>query len=193
HFIHFFAGFGTPAGRPEHASDQLNYAASNTTLAGYRYKRRISQHISLVTDWNVRRLAFHLKQWEKFDDPIFTTWDKRKLVIMQSGTGLYTRINYDTKRGNYIGRYIDLGGYLAWNINSRRVYYSRGPGNERTRLKISDSGYLRPFESGLLLRLGFQNIALTTSLRFSDYFTSESGTGDLPLISIGIEIGALPF
>lgn len=192
-FGHFFAGFGTPAGRPENNNDQLNYAASNLIGIGYRHKRRISQTLSFASEWNIRRIAFFPRQWDGLNDPGITSWKKRKLVILQTGTALYTRINYDQARGNYVGRYFDLGGYFEWNFNIRQVYFSRGPDMEKIRTRFSHLNYLNPFEFGLLLRIGFQNIALTTTYRLSDYFRPGSGMGELPTWSIGIELGAFPF
>lgn len=192
-FGHFFVGVQKFAGIPEVDSDEFNYSASWAIGCGYRYKRKFSQVLSGVAEWQLKRLAFYPEQWDMLQTSGSAETVEQKLVFLQTGLAAYQRFNYDKRRGNYVGRYIDVGVYGDWSFNTRHIYCYQNAAGEDVRTREGSLDYIQPFEWGVLMRLGFNNLAFTSSCRLSDHFSKSSGIGEMPRFLIGIELGAFPF
>jgi hypothetical protein len=191
HFGHIFLGLHHSAGAPELNTDKLKGLRSWGFEFGYRYKRRFSQTLSAGVELGIKKMSYSIMQWEMLHTPEATEIDKHKLIFLQTGLGLYQRFNYNKRRGNYIGNYIDVGVYGDWNFNARQVYQFRNDANEKVVVKKSKLNYISPFEYGILARFGFNRFAAKATYRLSDHFKENAALGEMPRFTFGLEFGII--
>lgn len=191
HFSHGFLGLHFIIGPPESSGADIHYGRSRSLEYGYRYKRRFNNTFSIGSEIIARRHAFHIKQTDKKEVPDNTLKDREKLVFLDAGLGLYKRVNFG-QRGNYIGRFLDVGAYASWVFHTRHVYFLE-EGGLSTRVRVSGMNYPAAFAYGMNARLGFNNLVIKGSYQLSDHFNDSSGLPELPKYSIGLEIGLHPF
>ncbi|MDP2423543.1 MAG: hypothetical protein Q8M23_04280, partial [Bacteroidales bacterium] len=144
-FGHFYSGFHGFAGSAESLADSLNYTTSWAFDCGYRYKRRFSQVLSAGIEWQIKRLSYSTRQWDKLHTSAATKVDKQKLVFLQTGLSFYQRFNYDKRRGDYVGRYFDVGVYGDWSFNIRHEYFYRNRAGAKVRIRESGLDFIQPF------------------------------------------------
>ncbi len=191
HYSHGFLGLHFLIGPPENSGADIHYFRSRSFEYGYRYKRRFSDTFSIGSEIIARRHAFHIKQSDDKLVPDDMKKDKEKLVFLDAGLGLYKRVNFG-QRGNYIGRFIDVGAYASWVFHTRHVYFLE-EGGLSTRVRVSGMNYPAGFAYGLNARLGFNNWVIKGSYQLSDRFSDSADLPELPKYSLGLEIGLHPF
>ncbi len=191
HYSHGFLGIQFIVGPPENNSAEIYYGRSRSMEYGYRYKRRFNDTFSIGSEINARRHAFHIKQTGKKEVPDNIKKDSEKLVFLDAGLGFYKRMNFG-QRGNYIGRFLDLGAYASWVFHTRHVFFLEEDGLN-TRVRVTGMNYPAGFAWGLNARIGFNNLVIKGSYQLSDHFKDNSGLPELPKYSVGLEIGLHPF
>ena len=187
HYLHFYTGFHFPAGKPGHPGAQILHRRSLAFDYGLRYKRRFNNTFSAGYDLALKRSSFFIRQQDGKLVPDPAIHEKEKLVFLTGELGLYHRINYG-RRGDHIGRFIDLGAYGAWHFNVRHVSFDEFD-NERVRVRRSGMDYPEPLGYGLLLRIGFNNVVAKGTYRMSDLFRPDAGLPEFPRFTIGLELG----
>ena len=120
-------------------------------------------------------------------------YKKRSYLVQNLNLGIYQRINFN-RRGNMVGKYLDLGGFGAWNFARNHVYSRKGFSTETFNwVEINERGidYIENFQYGLEARLGTNRYALTCRYRLNDLIKKENAMnlGELPRLSLGLEIG----
>jgi hypothetical protein len=186
HFRHTFVGLHLMAGPAEEGAEII-YGRSQITEFGTRYKRQFSPVYAVGYDVHVKRIAFFPKQQESKLIPDTQLFDKEKLVYVGAGLAIYQRFNYG-KRGDYIGRFIDMGAWGDWYFHTRHLSFYKEEGqNVRTRRTRLD--YPSMLGYGLLLRLGFNNVVIKGSYRLSDMFDQGANLPEIPRFSLGLEMG----
>lgn len=191
HYTHSYFGLNFAAGPPELPGADIRYGRSRTIEYGYRYKRRLSNTFSFGSEIIARRYAFHVSQSEDKTVPDDVVKDREKLVFLDAGLGVYKRINFG-QRGNYIGRFVDVGAYTTWIFHSRHVYFLKEDGLD-IRVRINSPKYPGTFNYGLITRVGFNNIVIKAAYRMSDLFKESAELPEFPRYSVGLEIGLHPF
>ena len=109
HFVHPFMSFGMCVDAGETGA-QVKQPRIDQFSFGVRYKRRIAEHFAWGWD-----LAYNVNDYSLKQNLIKTTpdsflYDRQRMLFYNAQAGLYMRINYG-KRGNTLGKYIDLAGY----------------------------------------------------------------------------------
>ncbi|TVR43226.1 MAG: hypothetical protein EA394_01765 [Bacteroidia bacterium] len=192
HYTHTWVGLHFLIGPPETEAAEVLYGRSRSLEFGYRYKRRFSDVFSAGSEWVFRRSAFHIRQHMGKEVPDTIIHDKEKLIFLQGGAGLYQRVNF-AQRGDYIGRFADIGAYGAWNFHVRQVTHDVTDNGERVRTRRTRMDYPATFEYGIMARLGFNNIVLKGNYRVSDLFAGSADLPELPRWSAGLEFGLHPY
>lgn len=192
HYRHAFIGSHFFLGEAEGPSGRIKYGASWAMEYGFRYKRRFSNVFSAGAEWSVRRLAYAPSDWGMAVIAGADEIKRERLMLMLTGLGLYQRINYQKRRGDFIGRFIDIGVYANWNFYSRHAYSFINAQDEKVKVKVSRLSYVEPFEYGALARLGFNNLVFKGTYRFSDHFIESSGLNEFPRFTLGVEVGLHP-
>jgi hypothetical protein len=191
HYRHFFAGFGFAAGNPENPGAEIQYGRSWTFDYGLRYKRRFNDTFSAGYELLFKRASYFPRQESGKLVPGPELHDREKIVFSSLGAGLYQRINYG-KRGDYIGRFIDLGVYGDWHFNVRHVSFDQA-GRERVRVRRTGMDYPESLGYGILFRKGFNNMVFKAAYRLSDLFREDAGLPEFTRLTVGLELGLHPF
>lgn len=193
HFVHFYAGISFAAGPTESDSIKINYGLSNSFVFGIRYKRKICNLYSLGYNAGISANSFNINQNKNkrfIDDSIHK---KEKLILTAISLELYNRFNFG-KRGNIIGKYIDLGVSGQWVARSNLyIKDNKIPAGQSKSTPIETNTrrlyFIDPFEYGVNIRLGINRLAIYADYRLSDMFKKSSGLQELPRLFIGIQIG----
>lgn len=199
-FVSSHVGFGIilPINTNDSMAIRENQSSTHWHL-GWRYKLKLNNTFSLGLDLQYQRQQYRIKQDEKigiFSDGV--EYDKQKLIFNAAGAGAYLRINFG-KRGNRLGRFVDLAGEMNYVFAERlrsqkRVDATTNNGSEKVTLIQSNLNYTRSIQSFAVLRSGWERIAIFAKYRISDMFTrskdfyQNQSIPELPLITIGIEI-----
>ncbi len=189
HYGHFFIGIGV---LPEFDGSKVynNFVSSNMKF-GYRYKFKVCNFYALGAEANVGRLSYRLKEEQytyKWSDALLIEeWDSQVIRFMTVGGSVYQRINFD-RRGNFLGKYLDLGVSANYIYSTRNIYtYTPGDGSA-SKVKVKEKGIASVQNDywGVFARIGSNKLALTFDYRMSEIMKY---TPVFEPYQIGIEIG----
>jgi len=198
HFNYLYLGYAffVPSG----GQNEIETKPANTTIftLGWRYKFKLTNWFSVGTGINYSNEIFDLKQNEGKLIPDTILHSKEKLKFNSLGTEVYFRFNFG-KRGNIVGRFLDIGAYWAWAFKVKDVYQDKpeqinSVGNaSKQKVVLSNLDYVEPFHYGLKVRFGINRFVLAGSYRLNELLTKEykQEVGDLilPQLALGLEIG----
>jgi hypothetical protein len=200
-FRHFnYLNIGYAFFIPSNSSNEIETRAANTTIftIGWRYKYKIANWIAIGGGINYSNEIFDLKQETGKVVPDSILHSKEKLKFNSLGPDVYIRFNFG-KRGNIIGRFIDLGAYAAYAFKVKDMYEDNleknlSTGNAGIQKVIrSDLDYVEKIHYGLKVRIGVNRFVLTGTYRLNELLTEDYkkqvGEQTLPQLSIGFEIG----
>lgn len=188
HYVHFFMSLGMVAGKPEKKASAIEYGNSTLFDFGFRYKLKICNFYALGADLSSSYITYALKQTAEKNLPNSVIHDEESLQTAGLNLGIYNRFNFG-KRGDHIGRFIDLGGYGNWLYQREHFTRDKLPNGTIQRVSISRLTFMQKTDYGVLVRLGLNQWVLFGKYRFSDLFTPESGYYELPRMIFGLEIG----
>src|SRR6478752_7391822 len=121
YFGHFYGGFGFVASAAEGKGSEVEYPASHEFMLGYRYKYKLGRFYALGWDLSVRSQTFRLKQQHGKTLPSPMLHDEEKYRFTDIGLGIFNRFNFG-RRGNYVGKFLDLGVYGSWSPFKTHIY-----------------------------------------------------------------------
>ncbi|MFM9983890.1 MAG: outer membrane beta-barrel protein [Flavobacteriales bacterium] len=199
-FCHAFLGLGMiiPVNESDSAAISEN-GKSNQFYFGFREKFKLNNTFALNLELIYIHQKFHIRQDEKIN--IFSPGiiqDVQKFNTNSIGLGGSLRINYG-KRGNVIGRYIDLGGDFGYVFSNRiytrnKVAASTNGGAEKIKSSLHKLDFVNPLIYFVNARIGFNHFAFFARYRVNDQFKKSDNfyaiglVPELPRISIGLEI-----
>ena len=201
HFSQFYVGYGLVAGETDGSGADIKYGASDQWMVGYRYKRKISNFYALGYELNYNAYTFVLDDSKDKLFPTSVSYDKEKLVLHNLGLVLYNRFNFG-RRGNHLGKYLDLGAYGDWSFDSKYIAKyeldsANAFGAKKIKMISKDLQYLNKIHYGVLARFGINRFMVFGSYRLSDIFKDEYqqsnenilGYPELPRMVFGLQIG----
>ena len=192
-YFHSFYGIGLVAG-PSDTGVHLNYGVSYLTVGGLRYKRKLSGMFAVCLEIGGRYGEFNISQPHRnyFLDTTF--WHKssvnhrrEKMTSYGLDAGGALRINFDPKRGNYMGRYLDLGANGSFVLTRTYITVDDLP-EARLRSKFTGFPYINPFQYELTGKLGFNVLALFVRYRMSNFFKEQYHFPEFARIVVGLEL-----
>ncbi len=167
--------------------------------SGTRYYRNFSKIFAGVLDYNLSydQSRLIIDQGDSIQFPVAKTdLTKAKYWFVKMGVGLGLQINLKPKRGNQLGSYVSLGGYVNWLMIRRfSAKYENNLSNytDVSRLNLGKLKYLERFEYGPEVKFGKTNFALFARYRMSDYFKTKEGVwnfNELPRLTVGLQFFA---
>jgi hypothetical protein len=185
HFVHPFMSFGLCIDAGETGA-QVKQPRVDQFSFGVRYKRRIAEHFAWGWDLAYNVNDFSLKQdvTKTTPDPIL--YDSQRMIFNIAQAGLFLRLNYG-KRGNTLGKYIDLAGYgdavIAHTLYTKYHLLD----NSVVRSRRSGLGYFQRLNYGAQVRFGFKKVIIYGQYRISDMFYKPENLAELPRIIAGIQ------
>jgi len=202
-FSHVYYGLAFAAG-PDSAGSRINYGKSFEFIIGRRVKWRINNFYALGMDFAYHLNSYSLKQGEGKLLPNDSIHDKERLKLHNLSLGFYNRINFNKRRGNHIGNYLDFGVRLdvpfAKSIVTEDELKLAGYNNGRKiKTKTRDLRFIEDYYYSGYIRIGFNKYALTASYRLANIFISDVNLyskynngllkyPELPLLNVGVEI-----
>lgn len=186
-FVHGYIGIGFPVAT-ELAAKYTIPVSSLSSYYGVRYKRKFTNTLAIGLDLGLNLTAYKLKQNQGKEIPDTVMNMKEKFQINSTRGSAFVRLNVG-RRGNYIGNFLDLGGYGDWNMVKKHKTTNENDLGERVKVITSRLKYVQNFSYGFLARIGSNRYALTASYRLSDLFKSSHSMPELPKLIVGFEIG----
>lgn len=184
HYFHSFMSFGVnplpgdEGAITEPGLDEFNF--------GVRYKFRIAEPLAIGLDLAYNANTFRMKQTGSKNTPDTALFDRQRMEFHAARLGGYIRVNYG-KRGNSLGKYIDLGAYVDY-IFAHTLFskITLGDGSV-ARINRSKLDYYQPFNYGLQARIGFNKISLYGHYRLSPIFFAPYNFTELTPLSVGVQ------
>jgi hypothetical protein len=197
HFGHLFIGFGFYI--PDGGDFEVETKAIFTTSFefGWRYKLKLTNWLAIGTGINYYNDIFNIKQVDDKVVPTNIKHSKERLRYNNLGTEIYMRFNFG-KRGNVIGRFLDVGAYGNWAFAVNHMYEDKSnsqlpymAGSER--VILYHLSYVEKYNYGLKARIGINRYVITAMYRMNDLLTQEyrDDVGDyyFPKLAVGFELG----
>ena len=165
---------------------------------GWRYKRKLASWFAVGTGISYTNPIYSITQNANKQVPNNIQHNREKLRLNNVNLELYTRLNFG-KRGNVIGKFIDIGGYAEYAFSLKHFYEDNSDKSNPpyysgvTQVNERDLNYIKRFNYGLRTRMGINRWVITASYRLSNLLTDDykSIVGDyfLPRLAVGAEIG----
>jgi len=184
----WFIGFGavTPVGA---ASDNTIFGKSLLFDLGYRYRYRVSNFFNTGFD-----LSYYLQGNRLNKSGMLKVYDglvhgRENIIQNEFRLSPFLRFNLTPKRGNFLGTYVDLGGYVAWNfLPVFRAVDTRTSNNEMLKYTRQFDPMQKRYEYGLTGRIGRNKLIVFAHYRLSDLLKNSS-LPDLPRLAAGVQFG----
>jgi hypothetical protein len=185
HYRHSYMNFGfsLDAGEP---GARVQRPRLDQFVFGVRYKRRLAEHFAIGYDINYTVNDYRLVQEDgKLLPDTFQNKRERMIFNIFEG-GLYIRLNAG-KRGNQLGKYLDLGAYGSATVAHTHFTVNKLSDGSTVRVRRNGLDYFQRFNYGLNARLGMNKLVLFGKYRLSDLFYADKNLPELPRIIAGVE------
>jgi len=191
-YAHWYLEIGWFVDKVSGDSVEVNYGKTHTFTAGYRYKRKLTNWYAIGGDIQYGRLSYSIKQNEVKAFPTTDIHKRENFIVNNIGAELYQRINIG-KRGNAIGKYIDMAAYGNWGFNIRHFYEDKlDVANlyhaKQVKVRNKNLNYAIPYNYGVRIRIGIERYAFSVTYRLSELL-DDTYDFEFPRISLGIQIG----
>lgn len=196
HYWQRIVQLGFHFGETDSSGSDIVLGKSFEVLTGIRYKRQFGAFYALGWEWDVSFSNYRIAQT---DEKVFggqITHKKEKLAMVKTGMSVYQRFNFAFKRGNHLGKYLDLGVYADAQFFRRYIVSDAidpayGFGKHRTALgKIS---WMNNINYGVEARIGVSFFYVFGKYRLSEMFKRLPSFPypELPRFTVGFgfEIG----
>ena len=189
YFGHFYTSYCLVSGAAETGAAVRYGPSSSEIRTGARLKRRFNQVLAVNLDLGYAYLVNALVQSPQKTLPSAVQHRSESLRQHQLYSDLGVRLNVG-RRGNYVGRYLDLLGGVSRNAaTAHRTEDDPAPGIGSVETTERGLPYLRPWTFGAGARLGIDRYALTGRYRLTSAFQPQYGYAELPRWLLGLEIG----
>ncbi|MGL4595921.1 MAG: hypothetical protein ACRCYO_00240 [Bacteroidia bacterium] len=195
HYFQQYIGLGIMPG-PMEKGAKTNWW-STSLLYGYRYKLKLWSWNALVVEGAYRHDRYSINQKQTKLLPVDPLRHQRERISLHNITGaFYDRINLG-KRGNVLGRWIDLGVYADYAFRVSHVYLDQyydsnsfQGGQVRRKTRVTRLPFANKLNYGASVRYGSYFYAIWVNYRMTDiikYPEGATATPDLPKIVVGME------
>lgn len=193
HFIQSTISFGLILGATDNDSTQIEMGNSFEFNTGIRYKRRFTNFYSIGAELAYSVQSYRIKQTEAKLFPSAGQYAKEKLIFNNAMVGMYNRFNFG-KRGNSLGKYLDLGGYCNLTLISKHYVKVDNTGDTLALSKNTEFinrklDYTESVRYGVMARIGSNKLSIYGKYRLSNLFKPEYGYPELSRLIIGLELG----
>ncbi len=192
HYWHSYISYGFIA-PVSNQPEVVEAFKSRETLLGIRYKRKFTELLSGGIDLFYLNRRFAINQSNKQFWIDTAVYHKEKLNLQNVSAALFFRIN-TARRGNIIGKYLDIGGYGLYALGIKRTIEDKIPfspwGETSFKNTIKGGNYLNRFNYGVFARIGLNFFVLNFRYRLSQLIIHNQ-IPEFPRFSFGIELDIL--
>jgi len=186
HFFNSFIGMHFIVPLENNIQAPVKPFSSSGFRVGWMWKHRVCDFFSVgyLLDFDTYNYSYEQSYDKTFPDSL--NHKSQNIGINSLGTGLYFRFNFDTKRGNFIGHYLDAGGYADWNFTRSLAIKDEIDFGQIERNRISRLYYLEKYQYGLYAAIGLNKFTIYGRYRMSDIVKEPYKSAELPRLTIGI-------
>ena len=155
-----------------------------------QYKRKLSPNFAIVVNTGIEQ--HRLKFIPNTVSPISgeLSHEKEWLLLHWSSSEAFLRINIDGKRGDYLGKYCDLGLFYNQILGSRHVFidnaFEEAQTFKRSKTIMKGLHYITKQAWGFAVRIAFDTVAVHYQYQLSPSVLSEDITKDYTVHQLGI-------
>lgn len=187
-YSQMFLSFGivTPVGA---TNDDTYFGNSLVFDIGFRYRYRVSNFFNIGNDLSFYRQGNRLNHsgMQKVYDGM--VHDRETIIQNELRISPFFRFNLSPNRGNFLGTYLDLGGYLGWNfLPVFKAVDSGNSGNEKMKYTHNFDPTQNRYDYGVTGRIARKKFLLFANYRLSDIM-KKSEYPSLPRLAAGIQLG----
>ncbi|MGI4762310.1 MAG: hypothetical protein ACRYF0_16490 [Janthinobacterium lividum] len=186
YFGHLYAGYTLAAG-PSALGVRYGFASSELQLGG-RLKRRLGPYFALNTDLRYAYLRYGLDTGASRTAPFGPGFDSQYFSYHQVQGEASLRLSPYLRRGNTVGRYLDLLAYGGWAVATTYATTSANPGGGQLEIVAHQPDYLARWLGGVGVRVGSNSVALVGRYRLSEALRGTN-LPEPPRWQLGIELG----
>ncbi len=186
YFGHLYVGYALAAGPS--ALGVRHGAASSELQVGGRLKRRLNSFFAFNTDLRYAYLRYGLDPEIGRPAPFGPGFDTQTLSYHQVQGEASLRLNPARRRGNTVGRYLDLLAYGGWAFTTTYAVEGPGPSGGQLEVVAHRPDYLARWQGGVGARLGSNSLAVVGRYRLSQAL-SGPGLPEPPRWLLGLEVG----
>ena len=185
HYVQVFYRMGT-AVRTQSDEVATKTPAGLTFGVGSRYKLKITSilAVGLVLDYRSQQVNLSSGGLSPFPDTLFSSelriHQSSRFQYQEIGLGGYVRVNFDRFRGDYIGKFLDIGASPRYVLGNSYVTIDEEPNGVTKRTSYSNLPYVQPLNVQAFARLGINFIALEAHYRFTPFWKSAYPFPELP-------------
>lgn len=193
HYFHLFLGTGFIAGNSE-GDIAVRYRNSIEFISGFKYKLKLNRFLSVGADIGYRYTKFAISQRDiiDFPDTILVTGrnthESEKFGFHALPLGVFLRFNFDPRRGNTTGHYLELGGTGDWVFSKEYVVDDVLDDKTKRKTRFTGLPFVNPLQYHASAKIGMRWLALGVRYRFSEYFKTSYNYPQLPRFSVTAEI-----
>ena len=186
YFGHLYGSYGLAAG-PSPLGVKYGFSSFEVQLGG-RLKRRLGSYLAFNADVRYAYLRYGLDAEALRPAPFGGGFDTQTISYHQLQGEASLRLTPGRRRGNTVGRYLDLLAYGGRTLAAN--YTAIGPSANGGRREIVEHqpAYLARWQGGVGLRLGSNSLALVGRYRLSELLPGTS-LPEPPRWILGVEIG----
>jgi len=186
-------GMGVMLGNTDSSGSNIVPGKSFYVTYGARYKNKVTTFFNTGFDFMFEFRNFHIAQGPNkvFADTV--RHKKERFMQVTVGLGYFMRFNLTPKRGNHLGKYIDIycNGYYA-PVNRYYVYdkLPSGSGARQEKHVYRKLEFVNPLWAQAGLRYGISLFQFQAFYRFTNMFrkTDKFPFPELPRFGAGIVI-----
>ncbi len=183
HFVHLYGQFGF------HYDPQLVFNFPSQTILGFRYKLKINNFLAVGAEIFAANTTFTLRQNSDKKIPDTILHKSENLNFSSLGGSVFMRINFNKRRGNYLGTYLDIGARSNWNYNVKHTYKDENQ-KSGTIVKTIERKlpYTEKFYHEFFARFCFNKVGVFVTYRISELFKSSYSLPSLTPLTAGIDV-----
>ena len=189
YFGHAYLGYALAAG-PGSLGVRYGLPSFEVQLGG-RLKRRLSPWLALNGDLRYAYLRYGLHPEAQRPAPLAVPHQTETISFHQAQAEGSLRFNVNRRRGNVVGRYVDVLAYGGYALGATYATRDDAPGGGQVELLAHQPAYLARWQGGVGLRLGSNSVAVVGRYRLSEALRPVAGTvlPQPPRWLLGIELG----
>lgn len=156
---------------------------------GYTGKYQANNYLGLLLGVDFSMESYALKKIDSSNTISYhSSINKARYVFYKISTDLAVQFNLKPNRGNQLGTYFALGGYVDYSLARRFVTKSTFDNGYDVKQKnvVKKPSFTTPFQYGLLIKYGKHNWAFFARYRMSNAF--NNGQIELPRLVVGVEL-----
>ena len=156
--------------------------------SGYTGKYQANKYLGLLFDFDFSFESYALDKIDSSNTINYNPYiNKARYVFYKISSDLALQLNLRPKRGNQLGTYITLGGYVDYNISRRFVTKAKFENGYKGDQKnvYKKLSFTPPFQYGVVAKFGKHYWDIFAKYRTSNAF--DNGQTEIPRLIIGLE------